>query len=142
MAQEEEENSVVGVGAVGANDYSAYESTPTGSYQIASAPFSAAIAPKVAVSSSVPGPVAQAAATSTNPAEIQDVINRVNNNLAGTSRVLDFGVDPVTGMSIATIRNSQTGVVLQQIPGTDMVNLARMLEGWSAGKNILLDLLA
>jgi len=51
-------------------------------------------------------------------------------------------VDAATGISVATIRNSQTGVVLQQIPGTNILALAKMLAGWSPGKHMLLDLIA
>jgi uncharacterized FlaG/YvyC family protein len=51
-------------------------------------------------------------------------------------------VDAVTGISITTIRNSQTGVVVQQIPGADIIALARMLADWSPGKHMLLDLIA
>jgi hypothetical protein len=32
--------------------------------------------------------------------------------------------------------------VLQQIPSTDVVRFARMLEDWSPGKNVLIDLFA
>jgi uncharacterized FlaG/YvyC family protein len=55
---------------------------------------------------------------------------------------LDYRVDAVTGISIATIRNSQTGVVVQQIPGADIIALARMLAEWSPGKHMLVDLIA
>jgi uncharacterized FlaG/YvyC family protein len=55
---------------------------------------------------------------------------------------MDYGVDPATGISIATIRDSQTRAVLQQIPSTDMLHLAKLLADWAPGKNLQLDLLA
>jgi hypothetical protein len=55
---------------------------------------------------------------------------------------LELGVDAGSGLTVATIRDSQTGDVLEQYPGTDSIHLAQMLAGWAAGKNILLDLIA
>ncbi len=74
--------------------------------------------------------------------EITAAIATANINLASSDRKLDYRVDAVTGISIATIRNSQTGVVVQQIPGADIIALARMLADWEPGKHMLLDLIA
>jgi uncharacterized FlaG/YvyC family protein len=74
--------------------------------------------------------------------EISDAIAAANVNLTSSNRTLDYQVDAVTGISITTIRNSQTGVVVQQIPGTDIIALARMLADWAPGKHMLLDLIA
>jgi uncharacterized FlaG/YvyC family protein len=97
-----------------------------------------------------PAPVANAAAGSVvgKPAsqpsaqEIQAAVDRANANLSSSNRVLDFRVDAATGITIAMIRNSQTGVVLQQMPGANIIALARMLAEWSPGKHMLLDLIA
>lgn len=75
-------------------------------------------------------------------AQVSDAISAANANLASVNRTLDYRVDAVTGISIATIRNSQTGVVVQQIPGADIIALARMLAEWSPGKHMLVDLIA
>ena len=74
--------------------------------------------------------------------EISDAVAAANVNLGSSNRTLDYQVDAVTGISITTIRNSQTGVVVQQIPGADIIALARMLADWSPGKHMLLDLIA
>jgi uncharacterized FlaG/YvyC family protein len=74
--------------------------------------------------------------------EIQAAVDRANANLASSNRVLDFRVDAATGITVAMIRNSQTGAVLQQIPGANIIALARMLADWSPGKHMLLDLIA
>ena len=74
--------------------------------------------------------------------EIDSAVAAANANLASSDRVLDYRVDAATGISIALIRNSQTGVVLQQIPGADIIALARMLADWAPGKHMLLDLIA
>lgn len=74
--------------------------------------------------------------------EINSAIAAANANLASSNRELEYRVDAATGISIALIRNSQTGVVLQQIPGANIIALARMLAEWAPGKHMLLDLIA
>ena len=66
----------------------------------------------------------------------------MNAHLASVNRVLELRVDPATGLIIATIRNAQTGAVLQQMPGVNIMHLAQMLADWSPGKNVLVDLIA
>jgi uncharacterized FlaG/YvyC family protein len=74
--------------------------------------------------------------------EVLAAVSQANANLASYNRVLYFQVDAGTGLSIATIRNAQTGAVLQQMPSPDMVKLAQMLADWSPGKTLQVDLLA
>lgn len=75
-------------------------------------------------------------------AEVSAALAAANANLSSSDRTLEYRVDAATGISIATIRNSQTGVVVQQIPGANIIALARMLADWSPGKHMLLDLIA
>jgi len=81
-------------------------------------------------------------ATQPTTQEIDSAIAAANANLASSGRVLDYRVDAATGISIAVIRNSHTGAVLQQIPGANIMALARMLADWAPGKHMLLDLIA
>jgi uncharacterized FlaG/YvyC family protein len=74
--------------------------------------------------------------------EINSAIAAANANLASSNRELDYRVDAATGISIAMIRNSQTGEVLQQMPGADIIALARMLADWAPGKHMMLNLIA
>ncbi len=74
--------------------------------------------------------------------QIQAELKKVNAQLAGVNRVMELQVDRATGLTIVTIKNSQTGEVLQQYPGSDSVHLAQMLVAWAAGKNVLVDLIA
>lgn len=74
--------------------------------------------------------------------EIQDAVNTVNARLSTVSRVLELKVDAGSGLTVATVKDSRTGEVLQQFPGTDSLELAQMLAEWSGGKNALLDLIA
>jgi uncharacterized FlaG/YvyC family protein len=74
--------------------------------------------------------------------DIQDSLSQVNTKLAASGRVMQLNVDPSTGLTVATIRDAQSGNVLEQFPGTDSLRLAAMLDGWASGKNIQLDLIA
>ena len=91
---------------------------------------------------------ANAAAIASQPAtpptaeEINSAIAAANANLASADKTLDYKVDAVTGISITTIRNSVTGAVVQQIPGANIIALARMLADWAPGKHTLVDLIA
>ncbi len=73
---------------------------------------------------------------------LQDAVAKVNTQLSSVSRVLELTVDAGTGLTVATVKDSQTGKVLQQFPGTDSLHLAAMLANWAGDKNALLDLIA
>jgi uncharacterized FlaG/YvyC family protein len=97
-------------------------------------------APGVAESVPLAGTVNSAKQPTTQ--EIDSAVAAANANLANVNRLLDYKVDPATGIYVALIRDSQTGVVLQQVPGADLLALARMLAAWTPGKHMLLDLKA
>jgi uncharacterized FlaG/YvyC family protein len=120
----EESESLGSIGAIGSADSApSYDSAP-------SAPSASTVA------------IAQQSARQPSAQEIQDAVNQVNDRLASVNRVLELGVDAGSGLTVATIRDSQTGDVIEQYPGTDSIHLAQMLAGWVGGKNILLDLIA
>jgi len=73
---------------------------------------------------------------------LQAAVQQVNAHLAAYGRVMELRVDAASGITVATIRNSETGAVLQQMPSEDIVRLAEMLQGWSHGKDALVDLIA
>jgi uncharacterized FlaG/YvyC family protein len=74
--------------------------------------------------------------------ELQAAVSRVNDRLSSYSRVLELNVDAASGLTVATVKDSRTGQVLQQFPGTDALQLAGMLAKWAGGKHALLDLIA
>src|ERR1700761_8759798 len=80
-------------------------------------PTHAAAQPSVRATAPQTSSVAAVATTtkSAKPPSTQDINSAVaaaNANLASSDRVLDYHVDATTGLSVALIRNSQTGVVL------------------------------
>jgi uncharacterized FlaG/YvyC family protein len=124
----EESESYGSIGAISSADSApSYDSSP-------GTPSSATVA--------IAQQLAQQSARQPSAQEIQDAVNQVNDRLSSVNRVLELGVDAGSGLTVATIRDSQTGEVLEQYPGTDSIHLAQMLQGWAAGKNILLDLIA
>ena len=124
----EESESFGSIGAIGSADSaSSYDSAPD------NPPASTATSAQQLAQQTARQPSAQ---------EIQDAVKQVNDRLSSVNRVLELGVDAGSGLTVATIRDSQTGDVLEQYPGTDSIHLAQMLHGWAAGKNILLDLIA
>ncbi len=121
----EESESLGSIGAIGSADSApSYDSAP-------STP-----APASTVT------IAQQLARQPSAQDIQDAVSQANERLSGVNKVLELGVDAGSGLTVATIRDSQTGEVLEQYPSTDSIHLAQMLQGWAAGKNILLDLIA
>lgn len=74
--------------------------------------------------------------------DLQEAVAKVNTRLSTVSRVLELTVDASTGLTVATVKDSQTGNVLQQFPGTNSLQLAAMLANWAGDKNALLDLIA
>ena len=120
----EESESLGSIGAIGGADSApSYDSAP-------STPAPSAVS------------IAQQSARQPSAQEIQNAVNQVNDRLSSVNRVLELGVDAGSGLTVATIRDSQTGEVLEQFPSTDSIHLAQMLAGWASGKNILLDLIA
>jgi uncharacterized FlaG/YvyC family protein len=124
----EESESFGSIGAIGSADSAPSYDSALGN----PAPSTATIAQQLA----------QQTARQPSAQEIQDAVNQVNDRLSSVNRVLELGVDAASGLTVATIRDSQTGDVLEQYPGTDSIHLAQMLAGWVGGKNILLDLIA
>ena len=107
----------------------------------ATLPASAAVRP---LKPAPPKAPTQAPPRSSQPpsSQTQADLARVNQKLASSDREMQMQVDRATGLTIVTVRNSQTGEVLQQFPGMDSVHLAQMLAAWASGKNILVDLIA
>ncbi len=67
-------------------------------------------------SDSTPMP-SRAARRQPSAKDIQDAVNTVNARLSSVSRVLELKVDAGSGLTVATVKDSRTGEVLQQFPG-------------------------
>jgi uncharacterized FlaG/YvyC family protein len=109
----EESEDIGSIGAIGAADAASIDDSPSSS-----------------------------AVRSANAQDLQAAVNRVNDRLSSYSRVLELNVDAASGLTVATIKDSQTGEVLQQFPSADSLHLAEMLAKWAGSKSALLDLIA
>ena len=76
------------------------------------------------------------------PDSIPRSLAAVNTRLAHSGHVLVLRIDPITGTTIAEVRQAATGQVLQRIPSRDQQHLADLLAAWANGKSILADVLA
>lgn len=124
------------IGAVGGAGSADHGSTATLPASAAVRPLSAPRAP-TQPPRRAPQPQPQPSAQ-----QLQSDLDKVNAKLASSDRVMQMQVDRASGLTIVTVRNSQTGEVLQQFPGSDAVHLAQMLAAWASGKNVLVDLIA
>jgi uncharacterized FlaG/YvyC family protein len=122
----EESGSIAAVGAMGSRDdyASTHDNSPSPqTMAVLSATVSAASGPP-------PRP---------SPQAVQAALANINAHLASVDRVLSLKVDPVSGYTVAEISNATTGVVLQQFPNEDQIQLEQMLARWSHGGNVLMD---
>lgn len=122
----EESGSIAAVGAMGSRDD--YVSTQDDS------PSPQTMAELSATVSAVSGPPPRP-----SPEVVQAALANINAHLASVDRVLSLKVDPRSGYTIAQISNATTGVVLQQFPNEDQIQLEQMLARWSHGGNVLMD---
>ena len=62
--------------------------------------------------------------------------------LKGSARTLEFRVDDSTGRIVVTVHDAQTNEVIRQIPGEEVLRLARSLQRTAESSSALLDQLA
>lgn len=60
--------------------------------------------------------------------QLQDVVKRLNEQMKDYKRDLGFAVDNRINTFIVTVRNTNTGEVIRQIPNEVVVNFAHSLE--------------
>lgn len=59
---------------------------------------------------------------------IQEAVNRLNEQMQSKGRDLSFSIDEKIDRSVITVRNLKTGELVRQIPTEDMVKLAHSIE--------------
>jgi flagellar protein FlaG len=57
---------------------------------------------------------------------VKEVARQLDAYLRSVSRSLEFRVDADSGRTIVTVRDAQTGDVIRQIPGEEVLRLAQM----------------
>lgn len=84
-----------------------------------------------------PAPERQAAAA--KPLElhkIESVTKQIDSYLRSMNRSLQFRLDDATGQMVVTLRDSETGEVIRQVPGEDALRIAERIEN---GLSMMLD---
>jgi flagellar protein FlaG len=59
---------------------------------------------------------------------LQDAVSMLNQQLASTKRGLGFHIDEAVGGPVVTVRSSETGEVVRQIPNEVVVRVAHNIE--------------
>ena len=112
-----------------------------GAIDVGGAPAGAPSTPSPSGASGVPPP-RQSSAPPPPPATLDAALKQINAQLSDSGRAVELRVDAATGLTVAAVLSTQTGVVIQQFPSEDVLRLAEMLNGWAHGKGSLLDLIA
>lgn len=80
-----------------------------------------------------PGSVEQASARPPfDPAalrkEIEEAVDRINEQMRREGRALAFSVDQKSSQTVITVKNSETGEVVRQIPDETLLKVAHSIE--------------
>ena len=81
------------------------------------------VQPEAEAAEGRPKPAKQAA-----PEAIHAVAQRIESYLKSVSRSVEFRVDADTGRTVVSVRDSQTGDLIRQIPGEEVLRLAEMAD--------------
>lgn len=59
---------------------------------------------------------------------VQEAVNMLNQQIRSSNRGLGFHVDDAVGGPVVTVRSTETGEVVRQIPNETVVNIAHNIE--------------
>jgi flagellar protein FlaG len=59
---------------------------------------------------------------------LQEAVDRLNEQMKSTGRDLAFGIDEQIDRSVITVKSSTSGELVRQIPGDDVLRVARSIE--------------
>ena len=61
--------------------------------------------------------------------QLKHVTQRLEAYLRSVGRSLEFRVDAASGRTVVTVRDAETGAVIRQIPGDEVLRLSQMAPG-------------
>ena len=67
------------------------------------------------------------AAPAPTPARVEQAVQQIQSYLSDSQRQLQFQVDSASGRTIVRVINPETNEVIRQIPGEEMLKLARAM---------------
>jgi len=106
-------------------DAAAPETSPTGTGAKTESTPGSALDAAARATQAQPAKETQAVQAPMSTAEIEDVLNDVNEFLKTTQRALEFSVDDATGLQVITVRDTETEEVIRQIPPEVVVALIK-----------------
>lgn len=77
-------------------------------------------------------PVAKAAAQPTTSEAVKAAAQQIESYLKDSSRELEFHLDEGSGQMVVTVKDAATGDVIRQVPGEEVLRMARALKEGSA----------
>jgi flagellar protein FlaG len=87
------------------------------------------VPPAVRAVVSTPEPARQTpAAAAVEVRKIESVTKQIDSFLRSINRSLQFRLDDATGQMVVTLRDSETGEVIRQVPGEDALRIAQRIE--------------
>jgi len=60
--------------------------------------------------------------------QLQEAVVELNKQMGNAGRSLGFSMDPSVGMNVITVTNKETGELVRQIPGEDILRVAHSIE--------------
>lgn len=73
------------------------------------------------------------------PVDVQRAAEQIRSYLSSNQRALQFRLDESSGRHVMTVTNPETGEIIRQIPGEEVLQMAAAIQG---GGTRLLDALA
>lgn len=83
----------------------------------------------IAGSREVRTPAAEKLANHIDDAQLQEALATVRSAVSSSTPNLQFEMDRATGKTLIKVINSETGDIIRQIPGDEMLAIAKALEG-------------
>ncbi|MCB1878000.1 MAG: flagellar protein FlaG [Chromatiales bacterium] len=65
---------------------------------------------------------------SVDPADLEELVDELNDTVQSVNRVLEFSVDQDSGLTVISVSNKETGELIRQIPPEEVVALRKHLQ--------------
>jgi len=77
-------------------------------------------------------PAGNAQPAEVQPIDLSGAVQQIETYLSSSQRALNFSVDESSGRPVMTVTNPETGEVIRQVPGDEVLKMAAAIDGGSA----------